>query len=222
MSKWKTSRSIRTEHVSLRNVILGTVRTRKATINSSLAGAVAAQDNATLTAGAALALVSGGDMVVTAGGGAILAAGGDAHIQGGGAGMVIARQANVERSMVGVVLSGKTNLGEGARVIMGTLQAMILGAGLGVSLPLAHFMLKRLVAPHWPVPKRPREGSGASPATSAPFSSKLARWVLMRAATIAVAVAAFLLVRSWLRRKMAGLRRSITVPRLLPVRRKAA
>ena len=124
------------QDVQLDRVIAGYVQGENVSLTSGMAGSVVASNDAALTSGGALAIVAGRDITVTSGGGEVVVAGRDLSINGGGAGLLKAQNASVQNAFVGVVLSGKTELGEGARVLLDTKQACALGAGIGVGIGL--------------------------------------------------------------------------------------
>ena len=96
-----------------------------------------------VTAGGGAAFVAGGDMTITQGGGQYLVAGGTMRIAQGGGAILVAGQASVERGIVGLLVSGKTTLNQGARVLLTTPQAAALGAALGLVFAMASRWFRR-------------------------------------------------------------------------------
>lgn len=94
--------------------------------------------------GGALAINAGGSADIQFGGAMVINAGGAVDIDYGGAYIInAAKGAKLTNSTVGVLLSPKTKLGEGARVIFNTKQAVAFGAAFGVMFALLRWLLKR-------------------------------------------------------------------------------
>ena len=145
------------EDVEVRSGLVGVVEARNATISSAGAGVIAAGADARVQSGGASAMVAGRDFQVESGGGVVLVAGGGmnikqgggqvlvsggpVNIEQGGAGIIFTPNATLKRSYVMVLLSAKTDLAEGSRVLMGAPQALALGAGIG----LVFALLNRLI-----------------------------------------------------------------------------
>ena len=82
--------------------------------------------------GSAGMLVAGNSLEINGGGGWVLLAGNSIPIQHGGGAVLAAGQAEVKHGVVGVLRAGHTTLGEGARVLLTTPQALALGAVCGL------------------------------------------------------------------------------------------
>ena len=195
------------EAVSVRTGVVGVVQAQEATLSASAAGAVIASGSAAvsqggaaaviaggdaaITAGGATVVVAGGNMEVTGGGAAVLIAGGEMEITGGGGALLIAGEAEIERGFVGLVLSGKTELEEGSRVLLGTAQAAALGAALGLAFAIANRGLRRAYVAR---PVSPEPARGVLPVLGARLSPGV-RTVRLRLSPPAVT---WSLARQWL------------------------
>jgi len=93
-------------------------------------GAVARR-NVTIERGYGQWLVGAGDMTVTQGGAMTMMAGKSISVTQGGAALLLTQSAHVEHGTVGLLISGKTELGEGARVLLRPAGAAALGGALG-------------------------------------------------------------------------------------------
>jgi hypothetical protein len=131
------------EQVGLDLSLVGLARAGDVTITRGGAGLAVAADSISLAQGGAVAFVSGGPMTVTQGGGQALVAGGPMTVTQGGGGILVTTQASVEQSVVGVLLCGRATLGDGARVLLDTRQAIAMGLALGLVFALAGRLLRR-------------------------------------------------------------------------------
>jgi hypothetical protein len=148
------------ENVQLDSGVAGRVAAgRDVTMTSSVAGIVAAgqdmqmvQSNAGMVAvGRDMQVVDSNTFLVTAGGdiqskdsiAVLLNAGGDVEMVDCVAPILVCRQVTAEDSVLGLVLSRQTNLGEGSRVLLNTPQAVALGAAFGAAFALLTWLLKR-------------------------------------------------------------------------------
>lgn len=106
--------------------------------------AVNAGRNAEIAYGGAMAINAGGSADIQYGGAWVINAGGAVDVDYGGAWVMnAAKGAALKNSTVGVLFSPKTELGEGARVILDTKQAIAFGAAFGVVFALLRWLLKR-------------------------------------------------------------------------------
>lgn len=129
-------------------------------VGPGFAFAVSANQDASISQAGAFGVNAGRDVEIQYGGAIAINAGGSADIQYGGAmwinaggtvdidyggGWVInaAKGANLTNSTVGVLLSPKTELNEGSRVILNTPQAIAFGAAFGVVFTLLRWLLKK-------------------------------------------------------------------------------
>jgi hypothetical protein len=126
----------------------GVVRAEKVTLRSGVAAAMVGSNEAQVAGGGALLIAAGNTMQVNGGGAGALMAGNSLHINGGGGWVLLAgnsisiengggavlgaSRAEVQHGVVGVLLAGHTTLGEGARVLLTTPQALALGAACGL------------------------------------------------------------------------------------------
>lgn len=113
-------------------------------VSNSVAGACVAGKDAQVSNSGAQIIVSGGNMELTNGGAQVMVVGGDLHLNKGGAQVMVAgADATVNNGFVGMIISQKTVLGEGSRVLLDTPQAIAFGAALGVVSGLVSWLLKR-------------------------------------------------------------------------------
>lgn len=96
-----------------------------------------------VTAGGGQFLVAGRDLKVNQGGGQFLIAGKDLQVREGGGVVMIGKQARVEGSRIGLLISGETELGGDSQVIFNTPQAIALGAALGLAFAGLSFLIRR-------------------------------------------------------------------------------
>lgn len=109
------------------------------TVHEAGALAIVAGGDATLKeAGAALCVV-GGDVAMTQAGAGNMFVGGSAEMHEAGVGQMVAMEATLTDSRVGVLIGGKVTL-ERSEVMLSTAQAAALGAAAGV----VFFLLSRL------------------------------------------------------------------------------
>lgn len=101
--------------------------------------AIVAGGNATITEGGTGALVAGGNVTMRDAGAGNMFIGGKAELNQAGVGQVFAVEAQVADSKIGVLLAASASL-ENSEIVLGTRQAMALGAAIGVVL----FSLGRL------------------------------------------------------------------------------
>jgi hypothetical protein len=145
--------------VELSRTLVASASGEDVKVVNSVVGVVSAQNDAFLHQGGAAIIGVGKDVQVLQGGAAIMAAGSEMRVmQGGGQIMVsgsnmrvaqggglvmITGRASLRRSYVGVLISGSTELQQGARVLLGAKEAAIFGAGLGLVFALASRILKK-------------------------------------------------------------------------------
>jgi len=148
---------VRGDEVQVGSALMGVVAARN--LSAKNAGAVAlvckdsaeftngysqwilAGEDASLTNGGAAAIVAGGETSIKNGGAALVLAGNGLKAEHSGAGALITGKADIHGGFVGLVVSGKTAMGEGTRVLLGTRQVVMLGVVLALVLRL--FGLRR-------------------------------------------------------------------------------
>ena len=108
------------------------VQGKDVAINGGGALIIAAGQDMRIMGGGGSIIAAGRDMSITSGGGSVLAAGNNISVQNGGGALVLTSNATVSRGFVAVLLSGKVELREGSRVLLGTPQAAALGAAFGL------------------------------------------------------------------------------------------
>ncbi len=123
----------RGKDVKINDSIVGSVNAQaNADINDSIVGAVGAGQDISFSNGGAIAIGAGRNIDVRNGGGYRLRAGNDIHIQNGGGGLMACKQAVVDNSTIGVLLTPQAALGENVKVMMSTRQAVAFGAAFGL------------------------------------------------------------------------------------------
>ena len=128
---------VRAETVTLRNGFAAAVMgSNEAQVASGGALLIAAGNTMQENGGGAGALLAGNSLEIHGGGGWVLLAGNSIPIQNGGGAVLVAGRAEVKHGVVGVLLAGHTTLGEGARVLLSTPQALALGAACGLVVAL--------------------------------------------------------------------------------------
>ncbi|MEW6060131.1 MAG: hypothetical protein AB1551_08355 [Actinomycetota bacterium] len=113
--------------------IIGSVKANGAQVERSLVGMVRARDVSLARSGAG-PMLAGGNVSITQGGCGPMIAGGDVSITQGGCQSVISGgSATLGRSsFVGIVLSPRVSVEDGARVLMSVPQAAALGVAFGI------------------------------------------------------------------------------------------
>jgi hypothetical protein len=106
------------------------------------AAGVLARGDVSIRAGGANLLVTGGDLHIEQGGGQTLLAAGDVTIRQGGTIVAAARSVKVDRGWVGLALGGRVDLDD-SRVLLGPVEALALGAGLGMVAACAKWCARR-------------------------------------------------------------------------------
>lgn len=135
--------SVNGENVKVERSGVGVVSARnEASLRQGGAAIIAAGHSVQVLQGGAPIMAAGSEMRVMQGGGQLMLSGGRMQVERGGGLVVVANRATLRRSQVGVLISGSTQLQEGARVLLGTPQAMAFGAALGLVFALATRLLK--------------------------------------------------------------------------------
>lgn len=125
-------------------VALSVTAKQNARIERAGALGINAGQNVDITYGGAAAINAGHGVQIQFGGAWAINAGGAVDIDYGGAWVMnAAKGAKLTNSTVGILLSPKTELAEGSRVILNTPQAIALGAAFGVVFALVRWLLKR-------------------------------------------------------------------------------
>jgi hypothetical protein len=110
--------------------------------------AAVARRNVTLERGYGQWLIGAGDMTVTQGGAMTMLAGKSINVTQGGAALMLTQSARVERGTVGLLISGKTELADGSRVLLRPAGAAALGGTLaGVLALFCVFFGRRMCRP---------------------------------------------------------------------------
>jgi hypothetical protein len=110
----------------------------------SAALSVHAEKNMEVTNSIASGYVAGGNMVLNRSGSSAVVAGGNVEFVQGGAQVVVAgKDVNVRNGFVGLAVAKQVILGEGARVLVNTPQAMAFGAAFGAFVAVFSWLLRR-------------------------------------------------------------------------------
>lgn len=139
--------TVEATEVTMRSSSAGEVNAAKVMMNRSSARTVTASDDVTMTFSGAARVSAGGDMISSNSGAALMTAGRDLRLESGGAGVIAASDARIESGSVGVLLARSATLGDGARVLVGTREVLLIVAGIAVLLPLARALLRRFFPP---------------------------------------------------------------------------
>lgn len=128
--------------VSLERSLVGALRAQDVRFERSIGGPVMARGDVTVEQGGCGPVLCGGNVSFhQAGCGPVLARG-DVSFHQGGTQSVLAGSATIgSGAFVGLVVSPKVTIEEGARVLMNTRQAAAFGAGIGALIGL--FLLRR-------------------------------------------------------------------------------
>lgn len=134
---------VRGDEVQVGNALVGVAKAQKLLIkNGGAVGVVAGEsaeltngycqyllvgENAQLSNAGAGAIVAGGEMKMSGAGAALMVAGNGISVERAGAGAVVTGKADIRGGYVGLVVSGKTAFTDGARVLLGTREAVIMG-----------------------------------------------------------------------------------------------
>ncbi len=161
--------TIGAEVVELSDVSAGAVEAQKATLSRARIQSVTAQDDVAMTLSAAVSVRAGGDVSMTGSATPLLIAGRDARLSSASAGIVAARTARVDSGTVGVLVAGSAELGNQTRVLLTWREALLLGAAIGIFLPLVVYLLRRFAPP--PPQEQP----------SRPWYARAGLWLLRQA-----------------------------------------
>ncbi|HEX8227968.1 MAG TPA: hypothetical protein VF826_01505 [Chloroflexia bacterium] len=131
------------ENVKIANSGVGVVSAaNEVSLRQGGVGVIGAGRSVQVLQGGAQIMVAGSEMRVMQGGGQLMIAGGYMRVEQGGGLIMVTSKASLRRSYVGVLISGSTQLQGGARVLLGTPQAAVFGAALGLVFALASRLLK--------------------------------------------------------------------------------
>lgn len=110
----------------------------------SFALAMVAGANAALERSGASAIIAGRNVKASRSAATVMVAGRDVRLRQGGAGLaIVGGRARIKGGFVGILLTGKADLSDGARVLLGTPQAAALGAAFAATLALAMYAMLR-------------------------------------------------------------------------------
>jgi len=150
---------ISAEQVNFGPGLAGRITATRVNMQQAGALAIAAGQDAEVSFGGALAIAAGRDMRMNSGGAMVFAVGRDLQMADsvtgvaniGGrldmtdsvSGVAVSGAASLNQSMVGILLSSKTDLGEGSQVLLSTPQAAAFGALFGVAFALVSWLLRK-------------------------------------------------------------------------------
>ncbi len=132
------------ETINVSDSLVGAVSAgQNVSVSDSLVIAAMAGGNVHLEDGAATSIMAGANVDVLNGGSGFITAGANVTITNGGGGIIACRQASVEQSTIGVLITGQVELGENNRVMFTTLQAAAFGAAFGLVVAALGIIFRR-------------------------------------------------------------------------------
>ncbi len=133
------------EDVRVERSLVGVMRARDVHLHQAAAGPIAAGGSLSILQGGCGPVIANGHVTIRQGGCGPLIANGDVSIEQGGSQSIIAAGGATlgERSFVGLVLSPKVTVEDGARVMFNTPQALAFGATLGVAIGVLVRLFRR-------------------------------------------------------------------------------
>lgn len=93
--------------------------------------------------GGAQVMIVGGNLNMTNGGAQVMVTGGDMSLTNGGVGLIVTAQTTAQKSYIGVLLSGETQISDDSRVLLNTKQALVFGAAFGAIFALVRWLLPK-------------------------------------------------------------------------------
>lgn len=114
-----------------------------ASLSDALAGCVTAGRDVHLTDALGGAVVAGAAIDLSDSAGGIIVAGGNTSLQDSPVGLLFSRQATVENSTIGVLLTPQVALGDNVKVIASTRQAIAFGTAFGLVAGLVGLLFRR-------------------------------------------------------------------------------
>jgi hypothetical protein len=88
------------------------------------------------------AVALGDEIEIERGAVAIALSAGEVELEQGAAAVMIGARAEVEGGFVALLVSGRTNVTDGGRILLGSWQALALGTGFGVAFVLTRAFLR--------------------------------------------------------------------------------
>ena len=125
---------------------VGYLVTDSANLKMSPTAVTYARGSADMKLSSANMLLAGQDVAMQYSGAQLVGAKGSVDVTMGAAGAILTREAHVDRGLVGLLVAGDVELGEGAKVMLRPAGAAALGAGFAGGLLLAVAFLWRLFA----------------------------------------------------------------------------
>lgn len=130
------------DHMAVRTGFFPVVAADEVTMSQAGSSAVFSGGDVSLTQAGANFLLSAGRANIVQGGAMTLASLGDVTVEQGGAMLVAAGSVSVREGLVGVALGGNVDLDD-AKVLIGPVQAIAMGAGIGLVLLAARLFGRR-------------------------------------------------------------------------------
>jgi hypothetical protein len=137
-------RSIQAETAELKMSAAGVLRTESANLSMSAAGFTYAKDDVSLNWSNANLMAAGNEVRMQYAGSQFVVANGRVRLSNAAAGAVLAREAQVERGYIGLLVAGKAELAAGTKVLLRPSGAAAMGAGFAGGLLLSLAFLWRL------------------------------------------------------------------------------
>ncbi len=133
------------EDVTVQRSLVGFIRARDVHLQQAAAGPIAASGSVSILQGGCGPVIANGGVTIRQGGCGPMIANGDVSIEQGGAQSIIAAGGATigEHAYVGLVLSPKVTVEDGAKVLMSTPQALAFGAGVGATIALLMRLFRR-------------------------------------------------------------------------------
>jgi hypothetical protein len=133
------------EDVTVRRSLVGFIRGRDIHLQQAAAGPIAASGSVSILQGGCGPVIANGGVTIRQGGCGPMIVNGDVSIEQGGTQSIIAAGGATigEHAYVGLVLSPKVTVEDGAKVLMSTPQALAFGAGVGATIALLMRLFRR-------------------------------------------------------------------------------
>ncbi len=122
---------------------MGVSAQRDVTMNGGGAFGIAVGRDMQLSDGGAFSIAVGHDLDLTDSGAMMLRAGGDVQMKDSGIVVACSNNITASDSLIGVLLTRQTDLGEGNKVLVGTKQALAFGAAFGAVFALLGWLLRK-------------------------------------------------------------------------------
>lgn len=133
------------EDVRVERSLVGVLRARDVHLHQAGAGPIAASGSISILQGGCGPVIANGGVTIRQGGCGPMIVNGDVSIEQGGTQSIIAAGGATigDHAYVGLVLSPKVTVEDGAKVLMSTPQALAFGAGVGATMALLMRLFRR-------------------------------------------------------------------------------